>query len=163
MTAKACAIDVEACSRFNVSAHFSPSSRRIPLYDLIACATAKYRSDVKANLKLTVAIILAGCTASNALAQPVKDGGTEFKANYCIKPTYLAEARRAGVEGYTVVSYFVDTEGLVKEAKILKPSGDSRTHELLDRQALRAVKACRFRQAVGYGMGTIEFAWRLTD
>jgi len=122
-----------------------------------------YRSDVKVNLKLASAIMLAGCTSSSALAQPVKDGGTEFKANYCIKPTYTAEARKAGVEGFTVVSYVVDMEGLVKEATILKPSGNSKAHELLDRQALRAVKACRFRQTVGYVTGTIEFAWRLTD
>jgi TonB family protein len=75
----------------------------------------------------------------------------------------VAEARRAGAEGVTVITYVVDEQGLVTDAKITKASGKSRAHEMLDTSALRAVKSGRFRESVGYVRGNIEFEWRLTD
>lgn len=124
---------------------------------------ANVKDNVKLDLKRNAALIVLSIASSSLFAQPLRDGGTEFKTSYCAKPTYPVEARRAGAEGRTLVSYTVDAEGLVREAKVLKPSGESKAHQALDSLALRAVRACRFRGAVGHGMGTIEFEWALTD
>jgi len=59
------------------------------------------------------------------------------------KPKYPELARRAGIEGTTVVKMLVDIDGSIREVKILKSSGN----QMLDQAALVAAKSAKFTPA----------------
>ncbi len=59
------------------------------------------------------------------------------------KPDYPELARRAGIEGQTVVGALVDIDGSIFEVKVLKSSGN----QMLDQAALIAAKSARFSPA----------------
>jgi TonB family protein len=56
---------------------------------------------------------------------------------------YPEAARRAGIEGATVVEVLVDTAGNIADAKVLKSSGNA----LLDESAVKAARRARFQPA----------------
>jgi len=59
------------------------------------------------------------------------------------KPKYPELAKQAGIEGTTVIKMLVDTNGTVREVKILKSSGN----QMLDQAALVAAKQSKFTPA----------------
>jgi len=59
------------------------------------------------------------------------------------KPKYPELARRAGIEGTTMVKALVDIDGSIREVKILKSSGN----QMLDQAALVAAKSAKFTPA----------------
>ena len=59
------------------------------------------------------------------------------------KPQYPDLARRAGIEGTTVVKALVDIDGSIIEAKVLKSSGN----QMLDQAALAAARKAKFTPA----------------
>ncbi len=59
------------------------------------------------------------------------------------KPQYPELARRAGIEGNSVVKALVDIDGSIIEAKILKSSGN----QMLDQAALAAAMKAKFTPA----------------
>jgi protein TonB len=90
----------------------------------------------------------------------------DFRA--CEKPSYPRNARRSQAEGDTVISYTMDTTGVISEAKIERSSGMTREHRELDRAALEAVLACKGTPGSLGGKpeklsGTITYGWKLTD
>ncbi len=64
-------------------------------------------------------------------------------ASACSRPEYTAAARRAEASGETTIAYTMDTTGTINEAAVVKSSGATREHKMLDRLALEAVKACK--------------------
>ncbi len=59
------------------------------------------------------------------------------------EPVYPELARRAGIEGKTVVQALVDIDGSIFEVKVLKSSGN----QMLDQAALVAAKKAKFTPA----------------
>jgi protein TonB len=83
------------------------------------------------------------------------------------KPDYPSAAQRANAEGVTRIRFTVDAAGKVTNAVILKPSGGTREHRLLDAAAKAALSTCPFRpgvDATGKPIGTdtdVEYVWRM--
>jgi protein TonB len=100
-------------------------------------------------------------------APPVRTA-PKLDFNACAKPEYNAATRRADAQGTVIVSYTMDTNGAISEARIEKSSGMSREHKMLDRMTLEAVQACKGTPGTVDGKpeklsGRIEYVWKLTD
>ncbi len=77
-------------------------------------------------------------------------------------PEYPAAAMRAGAMGETRLRLDLDASGEVQDAIVLRRSGPTREHRLMDRAAMDALMRCDFRQAhVGPGARQISYVWRL--
>ena len=108
-----------------------------------------------------------------ALAIEPKDGpqGRYERAQFelgrrCESPAYPSASLRAEVTGTTSMAYFVDKDGVVKDAQILKSAGATPAHKLLDATALIAFMACRFTPAKQAGVPVdswvaVTFNWIL--
>jgi protein TonB len=88
--------------------------------------------------------------------------------NACAKPEYTSAARKAEVEGTTVVTYTMDVSGAITEASVQKSAGPSREHKALDRATLEAVQACKGRAGTVDGkpeklQGTVTYNWKLEN
>ena len=65
------------------------------------------------------------------------------KGGYQMKPTYPESARRAGIEGTSLLRFEITEGGLVSKITVEKSAG----HEELDRAAIAAVQRWRFEPA----------------
>ena len=87
-------------------------------------------------------------------------------ASQC-KPEFPPAALRAETTGTTTVRFNIDAAGRVAGAEVVKSSGPSREHRLLDRAAVTALSECKFtpgRDADGRAVGAsfnVEYVWRL--
>ena len=63
----------------------------------------------------------------------------------CEKPDYPEVALRAGATGTSKIRFTVAATGYISKAEILRSSGASREHRLLDRTAIEALSKCRFK------------------
>jgi TonB family protein len=84
----------------------------------------------------------------------------------CEKPEYPTVARRAGAEGRTRLAFFVNDVGRFTKVHIVRSSGDTPAHKLLDFQAVAALSSCRWEPARKNNQryadwGFVEFIWRL--
>lgn len=85
----------------------------------------------------------------------------------CDKPEYPPKARQTEATGVTKIRFSIDESGQVIKAEITKSSGSSREHRLLDKAAVDALSACRFRPGTdenGKPVGAfsnVEYAWSL--
>jgi TonB family protein len=74
-------------------------------------------------------------------------------------------AVRAEAYGDTRLAFQVDGEGRVRESEIIKSSGLSAEHKLLDATALASFKRCRFSADSSMGSShkwvEIEYSWQL--
>ncbi len=80
---------------------------------------------------------------------------------------YPPAAVRAEATGTTRVKFVVDASGKLASAEVVKPSGNSREHRMLDRLAVQKLSECSFRpgsdetgKAVG-GTFEAEYVWKL--
>jgi len=62
------------------------------------------------------------------------------------KPNYPMEAVRANAQGVTVLVFHVNEQGKPTGGEVLRKSGPSRAHGMLDRAALEALMHCPFKQ-----------------
>ena len=83
------------------------------------------------------------------------------------KPDYPAAAAKAEATGTTTIKFTIDAGGKVVSADVVRPSGPSREHRLLDRAAQSSLSNCTFRpgrdtngQAVGAST-VVEYVWKL--
>jgi periplasmic protein TonB len=83
------------------------------------------------------------------------------------KPEYPPAALKAEATGTTSIKFTIDAGGKVVSADVVKPSGASREHRLLDRAAVTSLSGCTFKpgrdssgQAVGAAT-TVEYVWKL--
>lgn len=85
----------------------------------------------------------------------------------CEKPEYPAKARSQEVSGSTHIRFTVDETGHVTKAEIVKPSGSSREHRMLDKAAVDALSICPFKPGVDDsgkpvgGQTTVIYDWKL--
>lgn len=83
------------------------------------------------------------------------------------KPEYPSAARRAEANGTTTVRMTVGADGKLINAEVVKSSGSSREHRLLDRAAVNGLSACTFKPAVDengkpvQGVMQVEYLWKL--
>lgn len=88
--------------------------------------------------------------------------------NTCAKPEYTSTARRAEAQGTTVVTYTMDTNGVISDAVVQRSAGSSRDHKALDRATVEAVLACKGRAGTLDGkpeklQGRVEYVWKIVD
>lgn len=107
-------------------------------------------------------------TTSNQAVQRRQDIPFSIDFNKCLKPGYPPGAVRAGTQGDTEVEYRVSKDGKIISAKVIKPSGDTETHKILDLLAADAVKACTGSPEIKEGVpveaiGKVLYSWRLPE
>jgi len=101
--------------------------------------------------------------AATLAAVPAAPGAHPWPASTtCPRPEYPKEAMQAHWTGVSTVAFLIDTEGKVRNAKVLKSSG----HDILDDAALTTLKNCAFRPAMKQGHPVeawqpIQFVWTL--
>jgi protein TonB len=84
-----------------------------------------------------------------------------INANEC-RPEYPAAAERDELEGTSVVSFLVGTDGRVKQSRVDKSSG----YKVLDNAAIAAFSRCKYTPATVDGVAqegwsTIRYVWKL--
>jgi protein TonB len=83
------------------------------------------------------------------------------------KPDYPQAALKAEATGTTTIRFTIDANGKMTNAEVIKASGASREHRLLDRTALNALSGCTFkpgRDTNGNPVGAsfpVEYVWKL--
>lgn len=84
-------------------------------------------------------------------------------ATVCPTPDYPEVARRAQATGTTVVGGDVQADGTVRSVVVVRSSGASRSHKLLDRAAAEALARCRFPAQPGTLAApvSVDYVWKL--
>ncbi len=83
------------------------------------------------------------------------------------KPDYPPAALKAEATGTTTIKFTIDATGKVVSADVVKASGASREHRLLDRAAVTSLSGCAFRpgrdsNGAAVGASTnVEYVWKL--
>jgi TonB family protein len=80
----------------------------------------------------------------------------------CAPPAYPAEALQARMSGVSMMAFLVGSDGVVREARLLKSSG----HAILDQAAQAALRLCRFAPVLKDGQPVaawrpVQYAWAL--
>ncbi len=93
------------------------------------------------NLCSAAGLFLSGAVFAQASAP---DTGPSVAVN--CRPNYPMEAIRANAQGVTVLVFHVNGQGKPTGGEVLRKSGPSRAHGMLDRAALDALMLCPFKQ-----------------
>jgi carboxyl-terminal processing protease len=95
-------------------------------------------------------------------------GPSEAKAGKkaCLTPEYPVLARRKQATGTVTIGFLVDGDGHVSKARVLKSSGETPVHKLLDATAVAYIGQCEFKPGTVDGVPvpswtTIEYVWKL--
>jgi protein TonB len=115
-------------------------------------------------------LTLAGCVqspssrtaAAPAQPQPQPQPQPQQPGQDCPPPVYPAEALQARMSGVSTMAFLVGSDGVVREARLLKSSG----HAILDQAAQAALRLCRFTPVVKNGHPVaawrpVQYAWAL--
>jgi protein TonB len=104
--------------------------------------------------KMILAALVMGCVSSVSYAGTAT---IDTKAP-CAKPEYPKASLMNEEQGVVSISLLVGTDGVVSESKVEKSSGSKG----LDKAALKALSACKFKPASGKSeWQNIEYAWKL--
>ncbi|MBX7228725.1 MAG: energy transducer TonB [Burkholderiaceae bacterium] len=108
---------------------------------------------------------LSGCAQHQLSMFGLTRPGIDENAKVCPQPKYPRAALKTGATGITTISFMVDAAGRVSEAAILQKSGNTAEHVLLDEEALKTIKACRFSEAKGYPPSRVvqSFRWKIEE
>jgi protein TonB len=80
---------------------------------------------------------------------------------------YPAAATRADATGTTTIRFTIDGTGKIVKSEVVKPSGPTREHRMLDRVALEKLSTCSFTPGTdenGHSVGSttdVQYVWRL--
>jgi protein TonB len=98
------------------------------------------------NLSAAIATAMLATTSSAGAQQapPVQPVDNKPAPETYCKPQYPPAALRAQVQGVTTVAFHVEAEGKITQAEILKSSGPTREHHLLDLETVRKLSLCPF-------------------
>jgi periplasmic protein TonB len=83
------------------------------------------------------------------------------------KPEYPPAAQKAEATGHTTVRFVIDAAGKLVSAEVIKASGATREHRLMDRATVTALSGCTFspgRDANGQPVGAstdVTYVWKL--
>ena len=106
-------------------------------------------------------------TTCSAVAQSPAHMALEPRPAVECRPNYPQAAVRANAQGVTGLAFHVDATGKVTQVDIVKSSGSTREHRLLDETAASALSHCPFKAAVDENGHPIEavvpisYTWRL--
>lgn len=110
------------------------------------------------------------CAAASILASQdirAQASAPASSAEAICKPEYPEQALKAQVQGVSVLVFHVDERGKVTGGEVLRSSGRSREHRMLDKAALYALMLCPFErrldangQARAYDV-EVPYTWRL--
>lgn len=108
------------------------------------------------------AVLFAALLALPCAAQVSTKPITDFRA--CAKPEWPREALRNSQHGIVTLEFLIDTDGTVKDSRIIKSSG----FPLLDEAAQQGIRKCAFRP--GSNQGTpieswmqMQYVWTLSS
>jgi len=115
-----------------------------------------------AGLEMAKAAMIPDPTRLFAEGTPPMIDANRCKSN----PDYPDAARRAGVEGRTRLAFYVNDVGRFTKVHIVRSSGDTPLHKLLDVTAVAAMSGCRWEPARKNNeryadWGFVDFVWRL--
>ena len=84
----------------------------------------------------------------------------------CRKPQYPDIAGRKEVTGTVTMAFLVDSDGRVSGARVVRSSGETPSHKLLDATALADIGDCEFRPGTVDGVpvqswAKIQYEWRI--
>jgi len=124
--------------------------------------------DVEEDVEIADTLIDAEDALDDMWGDGMDDGGDEFEVSQekpvltqYVSPDYPEMARASQLEGTVVVKVQVGTDGSVLQAVVL-----TAVHPLLDKEAVKAAKRCRFQPGRQRGIAVkawmaIPFAFRL--
>ena len=81
----------------------------------------------------------------------------------CQEAYYPAAARRSGADGRTRLRVDVSEEGRISSVSVVRPSGQSKEHKLLDQSAVMHVRSCAPKENSALEAVTFEYevVWKL--
>jgi bla regulator protein BlaR1 len=110
------------------------------------------------------ATTFAAVAAALCFAAPAQAGDKHAQADFksCAKPHYPAESLAAKHTGAVDLTFVVEADGSVSDAKIRNSSG----YEPLDVAARDAIKLCKFKPAIKDGAAVkdsvnVQYVWTL--
>jgi periplasmic protein TonB len=105
---------------------------------------------------LVIPFLVASCAT-----EPPKKRSISIAA--CVQPDYPPRARRAEATGTTRLRIEVTADGTVTEVSVLRPSGPTREHKMLDQAAVDALRHCKFAPEPGTTTNavTVSYRWSL--
>ncbi len=112
-------------------------------------ATRCLLSPALAVLVVSSTFVQAQEAASDAAASPERAARIESTDPAC-QPAYPAAALKAGVTGTTKVRFVVSAAGQVTQAEIVRPSGPTLEHRLLDYAFEQALASCPYVPGVDW-------------
>jgi len=98
--------------------------------------------------------VASSCAAPAGAGEPEAPRTVELSSAVCPDARYPRVANQAGVRGKTRLSFVVDAAGKVSDVQIQEKSGETQAHALLDAEALRVMRSCRFPPSPGFGPAT---------
>jgi TonB family protein len=119
---------------------------------------------------LTANAIAGACafaTTCNVFAQAQADTTVQPSPAVDCRPRYPEAALRAHAQGVTGLAFHVDATGKLTQVEIVKSSGSTREHRLLDKTAASTLSLCPFKAAVDENGHLVESivpvncTWRL--
>ena len=115
----------------------------------------------------TWAFAVAGAAHAQPASSSPAQGASESPRQVDCRPVYPAAAVRAQVQGVTTLAFHVDATGKVTGVDIVRSSGPTREHRLLDHAAATALSRCPIKAATDDngqpidGVVTVNYTWRL--
>jgi len=110
--------------------------------DKVLKAAKKSSHSKASSLTSTAANAEGGNTASNTAGAVTNNGSTSSKPISRVRPTYPKRARRRGIEGEVVVSFLVNSNGLVDKSSLRITS--ARPAKVFNKAVLKAVARWKF-------------------
>ncbi len=114
-----------------------------------------------------VMVALATATACAAFAQAPAEPAASTPPQVDCRPRYPNAALRAQVQGVTRLAFHVDATGKLTQVDIVRSSGPTREHRMLDSEAARALSLCPFTAELdeqGHPVDSVfevSYTWRL--
>jgi TonB family protein len=96
---------------------------------------------------------------------PLKPRPINWTAGTCPAPVFPRGALRVEATGVTRVAFIVEPSGKVSRVDVAQKSGETEAHALLDAAAVKAIAACEFGPADGFGPRRVtqSFQWKIED
>lgn len=104
-------------------------------------------------------VAVASVLSLTAFGAHAAEPAARLKPATCSIPAYTADLKDEYLQGTVRLAVLVDTDGSVKQAKVVESSG----HRALDRASLRASYSCKFGSTAkddgAPNWSTVQYKW----